>query len=330
MRVFQAAGHSYYVNPYDRVFKSLADTEQRGMLFLFAGVPIDADVEVLQLERELGPPAIFVDHLYEVRAPDGVRYVHLEFQNKVTPALPGRLLRYAIYRYLCDAAAPLDSILVLPVPHAAATRVPEHAQVKVGRLEMTYGYSVVRLWELDPALIFELNRPALLPLITLARASDRDLERAAEEIVRERNVDLASVFATLGGLRYDRKRLTDLLEKKMIKEFLTPELMRESSFLKPLIEEWEKESGEKGEARGEARGLAKGEARGLAKGEARGKVAEAQAFLRGIVAARFPGIAIPAKVETMDDIEKLHALAGQALAAASREQFQATLAALEA
>ena len=104
----------------------------------------------------------------------------------------------------------------------------------------------------------------------------------------------------------------------------------ESSFLKPLIEEWEKESGEKGEARGEARGLAKGEARGLAKGEARGKVAEAQAFLRGIVAARFPGIAIPAKVETMDDIEKLHALAGQALAAASREQFQATLAALEA
>ena len=236
------------------------------MLFLFAGVPIDADVEVLQLERELGPPAIFVDHLYEVRAPDGVRYVHLEFQNKVTPALPGRLLRYAIYRYLCDAAAPLDSILVLPVPHAAATRVPEHAQVKVGRLEMTYGYSVVRLWELDPALIFELNRPALLPLITLARASDRDLERAAEEIVRERNVDLASVFATLGGLRYDRKRLTDLLEKKMIKEFLTPELMRESSFLKPMIEEWEKESGEKGEARGEGSRPGQGRSSGLGQG----------------------------------------------------------------
>ena len=101
-------------------------------------------------------------------------------------------------------------------------------------------------------------------------------------------------------------------------DLFTADLIRESSFLKPLIEEWEKASGEKGEARG------------LAKAEARGKVAEARAFLRGIVAARFPGISIPAKIESVEDLDKLHALAGQALAAVSQEQFQAALAAVEA
>lgn len=59
-------------NPYDRAFKLLAETEPRALLHLFAGIPIDADVQVRELERELGPPAVYLDHLYEVRSPDGV------------------------------------------------------------------------------------------------------------------------------------------------------------------------------------------------------------------------------------------------------------------
>lgn len=173
----------------------------------------------------------------------------------------------------------------------------------------------------------------MLPLVALARASDRDLERAADEIVRvqskELAADLAGVFATLGGLRYDRKRLIDLLEKRMIKEFLTPELMRESSFLKPLIEVWEKESRERGEATGLARGLEKGLATGLAKGQDEGKLAEARRSVRRILAKRFPAVPIPQALDSLTDLEQLHNLADQALTAADEAQARAALATLD-
>ncbi len=336
-------------NPYDRAFKLLAETEPRALLHLFAGIPIDADVEVRELERELGPPTVYLDHLYEVRSPNGaVRYIHLEFQNQPGSGMPERLLRYATYRFLCDSTAPLDSFLILPVEHAAAARVPEHAEARAGQLRIEFRYTIVRLWELDPEILFALQRPGMLPLVALARASDRDLERAADEIVRvqskELAADLAGVFATLGGLRYDRNRLIDLLEKRMIKEFLTPELMRQSSFLKPLIEVWEKESRERGEAEGRAlglasglasglesglaSGLAKGLATGLAKGQDEGKLAEARRSVRHILAKRFPSVPIPASLEALTDLEQLHDLADEALTAADEEQARAALAAL--
>ena len=142
----------------------------------------------------------------------------------------------------------------------------------------------------------------------------------------------------------------------MIKEFLTPELMRQSSFLKPLIEVWEKESRERGEAEGRAlglasgmasglasgwasglasglesgfaSGLAKGLATGLAKGQDEGKLAEARRSVRHILAKRFPSVPIPASLEALTDLEQLHDLADQALTAADEEQARAALAAL--
>lgn len=313
-------------NPYDRAFKLLAETEPRALLHVFAGIPIDADVNVRELERELGPPTVYVDHLYHVSSPDGaVRYIHMEFQNQPGSAMPDRLLRYATYRFLCNSAAPLESFLILPVEHAAAARVPEHAEARAGSLKIEFRYTIFKLWELDPEILFALERPAVLPLVALARASDRDLERAADEIVRVRSkelaADLAGVFATLGGLRYDRNRLVDLLERRMIKEFLTPELMRQSSFLKPLIEVWEKESRE--------RGAAEGHASGLAKGQDEGKLAEARRSVRQILAKRFPTVPIPATLEALTDLDQLHNLADQALTAADEKQARAALAALE-
>ena len=134
----------------------------------------------------------------------------------------------------------------------------------------------------------------------------------------------------------------------MIKEFLTPELMRQSSFLKPLIEVWEKESRERGEAEGRALGLAsgmasglasglesglasgmaKGLATGLAKGQDEGKLAEARRSVRHILAKRFPSVPIPASLEALTDLEQLHDLADQALTAADEEQARAALASL--
>jgi predicted transposase YdaD len=203
----------------------------------------------------------------------------------------------------------------------AAARVPEYAEARAGQLRIEFRYTIVKLWELDPAMLFALQRPAMLPLVALTRASDRDLERAADEIVRvpskELAADLAGVFATLGGLRYDRNRLIDLLEKRMIKEFLTPELMRESSFLKPLIEVWEKESRERGAAEG------------LAKGQDEGKLAEARRSVRHILAKRFPAVAIPPSLDSLTDLDQLHEIADQALAAADEEQARTALAWLD-
>jgi len=38
--------------PYDRLFKSLAEDDPRGLLHLFGSLPLDAEAEVEALERE--------------------------------------------------------------------------------------------------------------------------------------------------------------------------------------------------------------------------------------------------------------------------------------
>jgi hypothetical protein len=75
--------------PYDRLFKSLAEGDPRGLLHLFGSLPLDAEAEVQALEREQNLPLLSVDHAYVIRTPQREWLAHFEVQTRYNPTCPG-------------------------------------------------------------------------------------------------------------------------------------------------------------------------------------------------------------------------------------------------
>ena len=53
--------------PYDRLFKTLAEDDPRGLLHLFGSLPLEVEAEIQVIDRELNLPTLSVDHVYRVR-----------------------------------------------------------------------------------------------------------------------------------------------------------------------------------------------------------------------------------------------------------------------
>ena len=157
------------------------------------------------------------------------------------------------------------------------------------------------MWEVDPEEIFALNRPPLLPLISLASRTRRDLNRAARQIVESGNQSLAETFMNFGSIRYDRTELEGLLEKVIFEELMKPEWVRQSSVFGPMLEEAEIEARKKG------------------------RWGEAQRMLARVIAKRFPGLTVPAYVQAITDVERIEDLCDLIVVAPSAAEAEAAL-----
>ena len=73
-------------------------------------------------------------------------------------------------------------------------------RLEAGGLAIDCRYRVIRMWELDAAEIFGLNRPALLARIPLVSSERSDWKRAAKQIVATGNPVLAGAFVSCGEL----------------------------------------------------------------------------------------------------------------------------------
>ncbi|MCW5977976.1 MAG: hypothetical protein KIT09_07850 [Bryobacteraceae bacterium] len=94
--------------PYDRAFKVLAEEHPRGLLYLFARLPLDVPAEVELVGRDLTLPAFAADQLYRVEIEGRVRLHHLEFQTRYETEMPDRMLSYAMAAAL-KYGLPLES-----------------------------------------------------------------------------------------------------------------------------------------------------------------------------------------------------------------------------
>ncbi len=100
---------------YDSAFKSLADDDPRGLLFLFSGVPLTADVIIEPLPREVTAPALQVDHVYRIKTGDRQWIWHIEVQTHYKSDLPERILRYDLLLAVKYPGEEIRSTLVLLV-----------------------------------------------------------------------------------------------------------------------------------------------------------------------------------------------------------------------
>ncbi|GGA41689.1 Rpn family recombination-promoting nuclease/putative transposase [Okeania sp. KiyG1] len=108
-------------------------------------------------------------------------------------------------------------------------------QEKFKRQNTRHSYRVIRLWEEESAPFLADN--ALLPLATLTRSESptgllsevADRIGRIEELDRQRNISAAAEI--LGGLRFD---------KNLIRQLLREEIMKESVIYQDILQKGEK------------------------------------------------------------------------------------------
>jgi predicted transposase YdaD len=159
--------------PYDQAFKYLSETDPRALLAMLGALDADAPATVTRLPKELIVSAVIADEIFLVEA-DGDRWiVHIEAQTRYDPTLPVRLAQYAIRLHLAYDL-PVRTFLLLLTKRGVPEPVPTEGVIEVERLRLTFGYDVVKLWELPAAAFLETARPALLPFVPLMRATGRN------------------------------------------------------------------------------------------------------------------------------------------------------------
>jgi predicted transposase YdaD len=128
-----------------------------------------------------------------------------------------------------------------------ATAGTGYGKSSSGNLEITLRYVPVCLWQMSARSALDLNRASLLPFVPLMQAAAADLElgarRLAEVTEAREQQELSLHFLLLGGLRYNRDDLLELLGRKSM---IPIEQLKESSFYQYILEEGRQEGHQAG------------------------------------------------------------------------------------
>ncbi|MCJ2544612.1 DUF4351 domain-containing protein [Thermostichus vulcanus] len=235
--------------PYDNLCKALVERNPLPFVHWLVGQTPEP-VQILKTELSVEPiRADFVSFLQV-----GAQVLHLEFQTAPDPEMPLRMLDYYVRlrrQYRCEV---LQIVLFL--------RQTQSTWAHLDRLATDttlHRYRVVRIWE-EPAKAL-LRDPGLWPLAILAGAKEPEalLRQVAEEIQRwpnpQERANLAAYTYLLGGLRF---------EKELLQQLLREEVMRESVTYQALVEESER----RGIQQGLTQGIQQGLTQGIQQGEA--------------------------------------------------------------
>jgi predicted transposase YdaD len=233
--------------PYDQAFKYLSETDPRALLAMLGALAADAPATVTRLPQELIVSAVIADKIFLVEADGQRRIVHIEARTRYDPPIPARLLDYAV-RLRITYNLPVRTFLLPLTKRGVPEPVPTEGVIEVERLRLTFGYDVVKLWELPAAAFLETARPALLPFVPLMQGDRTELTTAATRLAKPpdeaRRQELQLHFLVLGGLRYDAATLMAALGDSSM---IPLEQLRESSVYQLILQE--------GEAKGLERGL---------------------------------------------------------------------------
>ena len=261
----------------------------------YFGLHVSGSIQVM--DSNVATTAAEVDQVYRVAKPRP-HLIHVEVQARWDKTLPRRLWRY---NALLDLKYDLRvrSVATLLRPAADSKRLTDVLELRLpdGGHVVEFHYSVVRAWQ-QPVKPLLTQPLATLPMATLADAPVADLPdilaRIDSRLMAETSPDNAAIMMVrtlfLAGMRMDPEHV------KVLKRGLrTMNILKESSFSRPYFEEGEKA------------------------GEKRGQIAEAKKIVIDLGQERFGRLnkATCAKIESIDDLERLEALIKKTLNAAS-------------
>lgn len=280
------SGDSGINKPFDRIFKAFADEEPELLLRLLGFIPNEATADIQPLRPETAPAVVMPDFVVMVRTEPGERFLfHAEFQSSYHSTVPRQMARYGgslAWQY----QMPVESALILLRPQGTPAEVPIVGHYDIGSTRTTHPFQVIRLWEVDPTAILETDNPKLLPWAVAMKLSDEQMRRIASAIARRADDETFARFLLLGGLRYDRDELGEMLGGRRMGLL---DAIREGSSL--FTEE-----------------RAEGRAEGQAEGQRQGQADEARKLLRIGLRAKFPSLEHIPEIDRISGIERLEAL----------------------
>lgn len=236
--------------PFDKTFKLLADDDPRAAMAAFAGIPLDLEMEVQALDRELNLTTLRVDNLYRCKQATEEFLIHFEAVSRYRPAVLDKQVDY-VRAIVAKYKLPCRSYLVLLTEGGVPDRFPRFLIREYGDYTTQVRLRAVRLWRIPAARILHMQRLSLLPWTALMAASDAELAAAARRLAENRAGSLTAQMALLLGLRYGKN---ELFEERLA-NMTTEEIIEDSYFY-----QWVLEKGEmRGEMRGEKVGLETGE-----------------------------------------------------------------------
>ena len=228
--------------PYDHSFKILTDDDPRAALAAFAGIPLDAIIDVEPADRELNLSTLRVDNLYRCRQ-NGVEFmVHFEAVSRFRNSALDHQTDY-VRAIVSKYKLPCRSFMLLLTEEGVPDRFPRYIYCGYGDYRARVRLRPVRLWQLPAASIIQLDRLALYPWIPLMNATPEEIEESARRVLGTGDRKLLELMSVLGGLRYGKKEVF----AERLATMTSEEIVQDSYFYQSAL------------AKGEAKGLARGE-----------------------------------------------------------------------
>lgn len=287
--------------PYDRNYKLFGQSDLRGLLYLFGRIPLDADVVIEPVPKELILPGLLIaDDAFLIRQGDRKGILHLEAELRWHKGIPRDMGRYAQTLDL-RLELPVRSILVLLTKQSAPEPVPDTYAFERGAMEFRFRYEALKLWEMDGAEVVDMGRPRLMPWALLMNTPKAKARKAGEMVEATMDRELGAQFVTFGtlGKRYDRVELLEMLGR-LQPMLLRDEILEQSGF----VQHFQKKAFERGVEEGREEGREEGHEAGRADGQAE----EARRMLKLVLAKRFPGLETPGSIDRLNDAAAIERL----------------------
>ncbi|MEP7341268.1 MAG: hypothetical protein ABI977_26295, partial [Acidobacteriota bacterium] len=240
--------------PYDQAFKFIVEQDPESLLLLLGAITADEHPVIELLPREISIAAVLPDQPYRVTSSRGERIVHVEAWTYWERPIPHRMAEYGPLHWF-KYRLPVESYVLLLTPHGCPSRQPRTGVIEAGDTRLRTRFRIIKLWKLSAREALASGRQALLPFVPLMKGKREEVETGVEAVRAIRDEALrresALHFVMLGGLRYDR---FDLLEMIGRKGMISLEQLRDSSFYQFILEE------------GETKGIALGREEGREQG----------------------------------------------------------------
>lgn len=312
--------------PWDRNYKLFGQTDLRGLLCVFGGIPLDADIAIEAIPKELILPGLLIaDDAYLIREGEHRGVLHLEAELRWHKGIPRDMGRYAQALDL-RLELPVRSILVLLTRPSAPDPVPDSYEFQRGAMQFRFDYEPVKLWEMDGARIVDMERPRLMPWALLMDIPRDKVRKAGEIVEATMDRELGAQFVTFGtlGKRYDRVELLEMLGR-LQPMLLRDEILEQSGFVQHFQKKAFERGVEEGREQGREQGLEQGLEAGLEKGRADGQGEEARRMLRLILSQRFPGLEDSSAIDRLQDPAMIERLVARIVVVENRDEAAALL-----
>jgi hypothetical protein len=223
--------------PYDQAFKFLAEQDAESLLVLLGYLHSGEHAEVEVLPRELRAAAILPDQPYRVLTAREHSIVHVEAQAWFDKSMLTRYGDYGVRSWI-SYRLPVRCYVLLLTKRGLPKGLRTQGVIDAGDIQIKVRYRLIKVWEISARKALAMNRENLLPFVPLMRGGREELEISAQRLSQvpdeSRRSEMGMHFLMLGGLRYNRLDLMELIGRKSM---ITLEQLKASSFYQFIAEE---------------------------------------------------------------------------------------------